>query len=64
MINAGKDRSEQKNDFDDGLGAKFVLETEKLRISKQAKSPKPCFIVGIGVSDGGLDDLVTFFKKI
>ena len=64
MINVVNDKSEQKNDFDEGLGAKFVLETEKLRISKLAKSPKPCFIVGIGVSDGGLDDLATFLKKL
>lgn len=41
----------------------FEEESEQTRRS-QGKSPKACLIIGIGVSDGGLNDLADFFRKI
>lgn len=60
MFDISKDRSQEKSDLDEGI----VIESEKTKLSKHGKSTKACFIVGIGVSDGGLEDIVTFFKKI
>ncbi|WP_378954927.1 CheR family methyltransferase [Pelosinus sp. sgz500959] len=64
MIDVSKDRSKKTNDFDENLVPESFLESEKAKSSKFGKTAKACFIVGIGVSDGGLDDLAIFLKKL
>ena len=48
---------------DEGLEVEFEEESEKTRSSKHGQSANAGLVVGIGVSDGGLNDLAAFFKK-
>ena len=77
MTKASKDKSQDiptdtlkeksvKNEkgLDRGLEVEFEEESEKTRHSPLGKPSVACLIVGIGVSEGGLDYLIDFFKKI
>ena len=64
MINAVKDKSEKSKGLDEGLEVEFEEESEKVRSSKFGQSVNVGLVVGIGVSEGGLDDLAAFLKKI
>jgi len=56
MTDISADRLQQNSCHDEDMVRPFDLESEK--------SAKPCFIVGVGVSDGGLEELALLFKKI
>ena len=64
MTDVSKDRSKQNIDLDEDVVMEIVLESIESKSSKRGEPAHSCFIVGIGVSDGGLDDLAAFFQKI
>jgi len=64
MTDVSKAGTEQESGLDKGVVMESFLESGRSRSLKHGKSAKPCYIVGIGVSDSGIDDLTLFLEKL